>query len=85
MAVTVQKAKSTPKLSFADLVNLRVSTHEGYTHIVAEFRSQTRAGLVHITQLFVTPSGVTKASCSCEGYTFRKKCKHVEFLKSIAQ
>ena len=84
MAVTL-KAKSTPKLSFSDLVNLRVSVHEGYTHLYAEFKSQTRAGLVHITQLFVTPNGVAKASCSCEGFTFRKKCKHVEFLKSIAQ
>ena len=84
MAVTT-RAKTSPEGSISDIAELRISVHEGYTHIVALVRSRSRPGLLHTAQAYVTPKGVYKVSCDCEGFTFRKKCWHTELLKKIVQ
>lgn len=87
MAVVISKAKTSSKSyqgSFSDIINMKISVHEGYVHIVSEIRSHSRPGLVHIAQVYVAPGkGVVKYSCDCEGFTFKKKCWHTQLLLSL--
>ena len=85
MAVTTRAKSKTPEGSISDIVELRISVHEGYTHVLAVIRSRSRPGLLHTAQAYVTPQGVYKVSCDCEGFTFRKKCWHTELLKKLVQ
>jgi len=55
--------------------------------ISADIRSKSRPGVTHYTRIVVDPlkGEVVKASCSCEGFTFKKECWHIKVLKEMAK
>jgi len=53
--------------------------------VSADVQSKTRRGLTHYTRIVLDPLNleVVKATCDCEGFTFRGKCWHIETLKQL--
>ena len=84
VSVTKMNQTETNKLSspFSFVKEMHISVHDGYVHIVAVVQSKSRPWMAHVVQAYVSKKGV-KASCDCEGFTFRKKCWHVQWLLSI--
>jgi len=68
----------------------RISVHfnlgEGVV-ISADIESRSREGLMHYTRIILDPSTleVIRATCSCEGYTFRMKCWHIESIREMTK
>jgi len=44
--------------------------------VAGDVESKSRKGLLHYTRIVLDPltMKITKASCDCEGYTFRQHC-----------
>lgn len=84
-SVTKMNQTEMNKLSspFSFVKEMHISVHDGYVHIIAVVQSKSRPWMEHIVQAYVSKKGVVKASCDCEGFTFRKKCWHVQWLLSI--
>ena len=55
--------------------------------ISADIKSRSRAGIIHYTRIIVDPMNnkIIKASCDCEGFTFRKSCWHVQLLEYLVE
>ncbi|QGA54557.1 hypothetical protein GFS03_08225 [Sulfolobus sp. E5-1-F] len=53
--------------------------------VSADIESKSRPNLTHYTRLVIDPLTLktVKASCDCEGYTFRRHCWHIETLKQL--
>jgi hypothetical protein len=53
--------------------------------VSADFQSKSRPGITHYARIIIDPIDftVTKASCDCEGFTFKRKCWHIQTLKEI--
>jgi SWIM zinc finger. len=53
--------------------------------VSADIQSKSRKGLLHYTRIVLDPltMKITRASCDCEGYTFRGHCWHIETLKQL--
>jgi len=53
--------------------------------VSADIQSKSRKGLLHYTRIVLDPltMKITKASCDCEGYTFRHHCWHVKTLEQM--
>lgn len=45
------------------------------TEILARFKSKSRPGTVHLIK---REKDTGKLSCSCPGYTYRTKCRHID-------
>jgi len=54
--------------------------------ISADIKSKSRLGMIHYSRIIIDPMNnkILRASCSCEGFTFRKSCWHVELLEYLA-
>jgi hypothetical protein len=54
--------------------------------VSADIPSKSRANITHYTRLVIDPVDfkITKATCDCEGYTFKGKCWHIDTLKGLA-
>jgi hypothetical protein len=45
--------------------------------------SESRPGLLHPVYVLIAPDGrVLRALCDCEGYVYRRRCKHIEWAKN---
>jgi len=53
--------------------------------VSADIQSKSRKDLTHYTRLVLDPltMKVAKASCDCEGYTFRGHCWHINALEQM--
>ncbi|QXJ30356.1 hypothetical protein [Saccharolobus shibatae] len=53
--------------------------------IAVDIESKSRKGLLHYTRIVLDPLSlkVEKATCDCEGYSFRRHCWHIETLKQL--
>ena len=53
--------------------------------VSADIESKSRPGLTHYTRIVLDPLTLktVKATCDCEGYTFKHKCWHIETLKQL--
>jgi hypothetical protein len=53
--------------------------------VSADIQSKSRKDLTHYTRLVLDPltMKITKASCDCEGYTFRRNCWHLKTLEQM--
>ena len=67
------------------LKNVNVTHNSSGIIVSADVLSRSRAGLLHYTRIVINPktNEIVKASCDCEGFTFRKKCWHLYFLKAL--
>nr|WP_011229463.1 SWIM zinc finger family protein [Sulfolobus sp. NOB8H2]CAA09151.1 hypothetical protein [Sulfolobus sp. NOB8H2] len=73
-----------PSKSYVKRTSVFYVLSEGIV-VAGDIQSKSRANLVHYTRLVLDPITlkVTKASCDCEGFTFRGKCWHIETLKQL--
>ncbi|BDC18245.1 hypothetical protein [Acidianus sp. HS-5] len=53
--------------------------------VSADIQSRSRRDVIHYTRIVLDPLTLrtVKASCDCEGYTFRGHCWHIETLKQL--
>ena len=53
--------------------------------VAGDVESKSRKGLLHYTRIVLDPltMKITKASCDCEGYTFRHNCWHIKTLEQM--
>ncbi len=65
--------------------NVNVTHNSSGVIVSADVLSRSRAGLLHYTRIVIIPktNEIVKASCDCEGFTFRKKCWHLYLLKAL--
>ncbi|WWQ61874.1 hypothetical protein V6M85_14080 (plasmid) [Sulfolobus tengchongensis] len=63
-------------------INVFYSLSEGVV-VAVDIESRSRKGLLHYTRVILDPRSkrITNYSCDCEGFTFRRKCWHVEYVK----
>jgi len=73
----------TPK-SYIKRLDVFCTVGEGII-VSADIQSRSREGLLHYTRLILDPltMKIIRASCDCEGYTFRGHCLHIETLKQL--
>jgi hypothetical protein len=67
--------------------NINVAlTMDHFILISGDIKSKTR-DIYHYTRLILDPIKMTvvKQSCDCEGFTYRKKCWHLETLKVLTK
>ena len=67
------------------LKNVNVTRNSTGVIVSADISSRSRPGVVHYTRIVIDPktNEIVKASCDCEGFTFRKKCWHLYLLKAL--
>jgi hypothetical protein len=55
--------------------------------VSADIQSKSRANLLHYTRIVLDPLNlkVVRASCDCEGYTFKHYCWHIKVLENLAK
>ena len=55
--------------------------------ISADIQSRTRTDLTHYSRVIINPANlkITKESCSCEAYTFCRKCWHIKLLEQLIE
>jgi hypothetical protein len=47
--------------------------------------SESRPGVRHGVYILLDKNGrVVRAICDCEGFVYRKSCKHVEWVRNVA-
>ncbi|ADB87230.1 hypothetical protein [Saccharolobus islandicus] len=73
-----------PSKSYVKRLDVFYVLSEGVV-VAGDVESKSRKGLLHYTRIVLDPltMKITKASCDCEGYTFRHHCWHIETLKQL--
>jgi hypothetical protein len=57
----------------------------GSISALAWVASESRPGLRHGVYVLLGPDGrILRALCDCEGFIYRKRCKHIEWTKNTA-
>ncbi|MCI4408456.1 MAG: hypothetical protein JHC26_05145 [Thermofilum sp.] len=79
----VQKVKVSDLKSHVEKINITHTSH--FIIVSADIRSRSRPWLTHYTRVIIDPisNEIIKYSCDCEGFTFRKKCWHLQLLKEM--
>jgi hypothetical protein len=55
----------------------------GSVSALAWAESESRPGLRHGVYVLLAPDGrLLRALCDCEGFIYRKRCKHIEWTKN---
>jgi hypothetical protein len=55
----------------------------GSVSALAWAESESRPGLRHGVYVLLAPDGrLLRALCDCEGFIYRKRCKHIEWAKN---
>jgi hypothetical protein len=63
------------------LEHVRV-TENGDISVLAWVLSESRPGVMHGVYILLGPNeNIKKAICDCEGFIYRKSCKHVEWVR----
>jgi uncharacterized Zn finger protein len=55
----------------------------GFTRVLARVESESRPGVWYGVYVWMRGGEVVAANCTCPGHTFRKHCKHVEWVRSV--
>lgn len=73
----------TPK-NYIKKINVFYTLGEGVI-ISADIESKSRRNLLHYTRIVLDPLSlnIAKYSCDCEGFTFKRKCWHIETLREL--
>ena len=73
-----------PSKSYVKRTSVFYTLGEGII-VSADIQSKSRKGLLHYTRIVLDPltMKITKASCDCEGYTFRHHCWHLKTLEQM--
>jgi hypothetical protein len=65
--------------------NINVFYNNEGVIVSADVPSRSRKNIIHYTRIILDPLDlkIIKETCSCEGYTFRKKCWHLKMLEQL--
>jgi hypothetical protein len=66
-------------------IDVHVTFNDQGIVISADIPSKSRPGLLHYTRIILDPDTLKtiKATCDCEGWTYRGKCWHIKVLEQI--
>lgn len=63
------------------LEHVRVTEDGGITAL-AWAMSESKPGVRHGVYVLLSPEGrIVRALCDCEGFIYRKRCKHIEWVR----
>jgi hypothetical protein len=58
-------------------------TENGEVSVLAWAASESRPGVRHGVYVLLDPSGrIIRALCDCEGFVYRRSCKHIEWVRA---
>jgi uncharacterized Zn finger protein len=56
----------------------------GFTRVLARVESESKPGVWYWVYLWLRDGNIVAAHCTCPSFTFRRQCKHLEWVKNTA-
>jgi uncharacterized Zn finger protein len=55
----------------------------GITRVLARVESESKPGVWYGVYLWLRDGKIVATYCTCPGYTFRRQCKHIEWVRNV--